>query len=251
MAKIVWDAIGEHIYETGVDHGVLYLFKNKAYSGGSAWNGLIAVNENPSGAEETPLYADNIKYLSLRSAEDFGLSLECYTYPDAWAECDGTASLATGVSIGQQKRSTFGLSYRTLIGNDTDLQDHGYKLHLVYGCTASPSERGYNTVNDSPEAITFSYEITTTPVAVEGFKPTSCITIDSTKADKTALAKLEAILYGSDSEEPRLPMPDEVVKIFSTSTIGNPAAEPVAAGSTFEAPEMIPEGFDPDVSDPN
>lgn len=197
MSKIVWDQTGERLFETGVDHGVLYPIQTGGlYSKGVAWNGLTAVNESPSGAEATDLYADNIKYLSMRSAETFGATVEAYTYPDEFAECDGSATLAEGVTIGQQARKIFGLSYRTLVGNDVDGQDHGYKLHLIYGASASPSERAYATVNDSPEAITFSWELSTTPVNVTGFKPTACVTIDSTKADPTCLKKLEDILYG-------------------------------------------------------
>lgn len=217
MAKLIWDQTGDRFYETGVDHGVLYPYNtvSKAYDSGVAWNGLTGVTESPSGAEATPLYADNIKYLNLRSAEEFGATIECYTYPEEFEKLDGSKSLATGVNIGQQSRGTFGLSYRTKIGNDTELDEHGYKLHLIYGATASPSERAYQTVNDSPEAITFSYEITTTPVDVTGAKPTAILTIDSTKADATKLAALEAILYGSAETEPRLPLPDEIATIFA------------------------------------
>lgn len=216
MAKLVWDADSKRLYETGVDHGVLYLKDaSGAYTNGVAWNGLTAVNESPSGAEANDLYADNIKYLSLRSAETFGASVEAYTYPDEFAQCDGSAELAKGVMIYQQARKPFGLSYRTLIGNDVDGQDHGYKLHLIYGCTASPSERGYQTVNDSPEAITFSWEIDTTPVNVTGLKPTACITVDSTKADAAKLKALEDILYGTEQNEPRLPLPDEVKTLMA------------------------------------
>jgi hypothetical protein len=215
--KIKWDQTGEHFYETGVNHAVLYPYNtvSKAYDSGVAWNGLTGVTESPSGAEATPLYADNIKYLNLRSAEEFGATVECYTYPEEFEKLDGSKSLAAGVNIGQQSRGTFGLSYRTKVGNDTELDDHGYKLHLIYGATASPSERAYQTVNDSPEAITFSYEITTTPVEVTGAKPTAILTIDSTKADATKLAALEAILYGSAENEPRLPLPDEIATIFA------------------------------------
>ena len=224
MSKIVWDQTGERLYETGVDRGVLYLVGSTgAYDTGFAWNGLTAVTESPSGAEATDLYADNIKYLSMRSAETFGATVEAYTYPDEFAECDGSATLATGVQIGQQSRKTFGLCYRTQIGNDVDLNDHGYKLHLIYGCSASPSERAYATINDSPEAITFSWELTTTPVNVSGLKPTACVTIDSTKADPECLAALEEILYGKDAGaegtpaavEPRLPLPDEIKTIMT------------------------------------
>ena len=224
MSKIVWDQTGERLYETGVDRGVLYLVGSTgAYDTGFAWNGLTAVTESPSGAEATDLYADNINYRSMRSAETFGATVEAYTYPDEFAECDGSATLATGVQIGQQSRKTFGLCYRTQIGNDVDLNDHGYKLHLIYGCSASPSERAYATINDSPEAITFSWELTTTPVNVSGLKPTACVTIDSTKADPECLAALEEILYGKDAGgegvpaavEPRLPLPDEIKTIMT------------------------------------
>lgn len=220
MPKLVWDQTGERLYETGVDRGVLYLLdESNKYSKGVAWNGLTAVSESPSGAEATDLYADNIKYLSMRSAETFGATVEAYTYPDEFGQCDGSAEIATGVLIGQQSRKTFGLCYRTVIGNDVNGNDHGYKLHLIYGATASPSEKGYSTINDSPEAITFSWEITTTPVNVTGFKPTACLTIDSTKANKTDLATLEGILYGTDEPDsvPRLPLPDEVAEIMSTT----------------------------------
>lgn len=214
MSKIVWDDTGKKLFETGVDRGVLYKRDtNGAYTNGVAWNGLTAVNESPSGAEPNNLWADNTKYLSLVGAEEFGCSIEAYTYPDEFAECDGSAELTAGVTIGQQSRKTFGFCYRTLLGNDVEGDSYGYKLHLVYGCLASPSEKGYSTKNDSPEAITFSWDITTTPVNVTGFKPTACLTIDSTKVDETKLAALEAILYGSDSGSsttPRLPLPDEV-----------------------------------------
>lgn len=197
--KISWDNSGEKLYETGLDQGVLYpINASGKYTPGVPWNGLTSVSESPSGAEASPLYADNIKYLNLYSAEEFGATVEAYTYPDEFAVCDGTAELATGVKLGQQSRKVFGLSYRTLIGNDVDGQDHGYKLHLLYGCMASPSEKAYQTVNDSPEAITFSWELTTTPVNVTGFKPTASIVIDSTKADADKLAALEKILYGQN-----------------------------------------------------
>lgn len=215
MSKLVWDKTGERQYENGVDRGVLYLFKNGAYGNGVVWNGLTAVNESPSGAEPSALYADNIKYLNLMSAEEFGASIEAYMYPDEFAECDGSAEIATGVYAGQQKRSMFGFSYRTKLGNDVDGGDFGYKLHLLYGCLASPSEKGYATENDSPEAITFSWEVSTTPVEVPGLKPTSCVTIDSTKVDATKLAALENILYGSETEEARLPLPEELATIFA------------------------------------
>lgn len=230
MSKLIWDATGEHFYETGVDHGVLYLYDTtaKAYNKGVAWNGLVSVSESPSGAESNAQYADNIKYLDLLSAEEFGATLECFTYPDEWELCDGSVSPVTGVNIHQQDRSTFGLSYRTKIGNDVT-PDLGYKLHLVYGAKATPSERAYNTVNDSPEAIQFSYEISTTPVTVTGYKSTSIITIDSTRftteAQKKALADLEEVLYGKDPTteggddgvDPRLPLPDEVITLLTVS----------------------------------
>lgn len=215
MPKLTWDASGERLYETGVKQGVLYVMNSNSYGNGVAWNGLTAITESPSGAESTPLYADDIKYLDLRSTEEFGATIEAYTYPDEFAACDGSASLADGVSIGQQARKMFGLCYRTTVGNDTDGTDHGYKLHLIYGATASPSEKAYETINDSPEAITFSWEITTTPVSVTGFKPTASITIDSTKADPTCLAALEEKLYGGESTEPTLPLPDEVKTIMT------------------------------------
>lgn len=217
MSKLVWDQSGERFYETGVKNGVLYIPTSGVYSKGVAWNGLTAVTESPSGAEPTALYADDIKYLSLMSAEEFGATIEAYTYPEEFGECDGSASLAAGVSIGQQARKTFGLSYKTTIGNDVDGNEHGYKLHLIYGCLAAPSEKAYATINDSPEAITFSWEVTTTPVNVTGHKPTACITIDSTKADPTKLATLEAKLYGSESTEASLPLPDEIAAMFSTA----------------------------------
>lgn len=218
MSRLVWDNTGERYYETGVKNGVLYpIQEDGKYSLGVAWNGLTAVTESPSGAEATALYADDIKYLNLLSNEEFGATVEAYTYPDEFAECDGSAALATGVMIGQQKRKIFGLCYRTTLGNDVDGNDYGYKLHLIYGCLAAPSEKAYATINDSPEAITFSWEVTTTPVNVSGFKPTSQITIDSTKANATKLAALEDILYGKDDVEtaPRLPLPDEVAQLMS------------------------------------
>lgn len=216
MSKIVWDETGKRFYETGVNQGVLYLRDtNGAYSNGVAWNGLTSVTESPSGAEATPLYADDTKYLNLMSAEEFGASIEAYTYPDEFAECDGSAEIATGVVIGQQSRKTFGLCYRTALGNDVDGNSHGYKIHLIYGATASPSEKGYTTINDSPEAITFSWELTTTPVNVTGHKPTASIVIDSTKATPAKLKALEDILYGADSVEPRMPLPDEIVTLMS------------------------------------
>ena len=217
MSKIVWDAIGEHTFETGVRNGVLYLKDAQgAYNTGVAWNGLTSVSESPEGAEPTDLYADDTKYLTLMSAENFKATIEAYTYPVEFEECDGSATIANGVVIGQQSRKPFGLCYRTAIGNDTDGNEHGYKLHIVYGCQASPSEKQYSTINDSPEAITFSWEVNTTPVNVTGKKPTATLIIDSTKADKAKLTALEAILYGSESTEPRLPLPDEIATLMTT-----------------------------------
>ena len=217
MSKIVWDAVGEHTFETGVRNGVLYLKDAQgAYNTGVAWNGLTSVSESPEGAEATDLYADDIKYLTLMSAENFKATIEAYTYPDEFEECDGSATIANGVVIGQQTRKPFGLCYRTAIGNDTDGNEHGYKLHIVYGCQASPSEKQYSTINDSPEAITFSWEVNTTPVNVNGKKPTATLIIDSTKADKAKLTALEAILYGSEEQEPRLPLPDEIATLMTT-----------------------------------
>ena len=217
MSKIVWDAVGEHIFETGVRNGVLYLKdETGAYNTGVAWNGLTSVSESPEGAEPTDLYADDIKYLTLMSAENFKATIEAYTYPVEFEECDGSATIANGVVIGQQARKPFGLCYRTAIGNDTDGNEHGYKLHIVYGCQASPSEKQYSTINDSPEAITFSWEVSTTPVNVTGKKPTATLIIDSTKADKAKLTALEAILYGSEEKEPRLPLPDEIATLMTT-----------------------------------
>ena len=213
--KLVWDADGERLFETGVSQGVLYPQNvSGLYPLGVAWNGLTGVTESPSGAEPNPLYADNIKYLNLMSAEEFGATVEAYTYPDEFEACDGSAELAPGVTVGQQNRQGFGLSYKTLLGNDTEGTDHGYKLHLVYGAKASPSEKSYETVNETPDAITFSWEITTTPVAVTGMKPSATITIDSTKVDATALAALEDILYGTVGGDARLPLPAEVATIM-------------------------------------
>ena len=226
MSKLVWDATGKRLYETGVNQGVLYpVDVNGTYTVGVAWNGLTAVTESPSGAEASPLYADNIKYLNLISAEEFGATIEAYTYPDEFAVCDGSAELTPGVSVGQQARKTFGLCYKTLLGNDVDGADFGYKLHLVYGALAAPSEKAYATVNDSPEAITLSWEVSTTPVSVAGLKPTACLTIDSTKVDAAKLAALEDILYGknatTDPVAPatvaRLPLPDEIKTIMAVA----------------------------------
>lgn len=215
MAKIVWDESGKRTYETGVRNGVLYLQNESGvYDKGVAWNGLTAVTESPSGAEPTALYADDIKYLELFSAEEFGATIEAYTYPAEFEKCDGSASLGTGVTIGQQDRATFGLCYRTVLGNDVKGSEFGYKLHLIYGAKAKPSEKGYQTINDSPEAITFSWEVSTTPVNVAGFKPTACVTIDSTKIDADKLSQIEALLYGGASQEAKLPLPDEIAGIL-------------------------------------
>lgn len=226
MSRIVWDKTGERLYETGVKNGVLYsLGSNGTYSKGVAWNGLTAVTESPSGAEATALYADDIKYLNLISNEEFGATIEAYTYPDEFAECDGSATIAKGVAIGQQTRKTFGLCYRTTLGNDAQGNDYGYKLHIIYGALAAPSEKAYASINDSPEAITFSWEVTTTPVSVDNFKPTASLTIDSTKADPTKLAALEDILYGKNGTgdghtgetEPRLPLPNEIATLMEVT----------------------------------
>lgn len=225
MSRIVWDGTGERYYETGVKQGVLYPVDDKGvYSEGVAWNGLTGVTESPSGAEATPLYADDIKYLNLMSAEDFGATIEAYTYPDEFAECDGSVEIAPGVSAGQQSRKMFGMCYRTALGNDTDGTEYGYKLHLVYNALASPSDKGYATINDSPEAITFSWEVTTTPVTIPGFKPSASLTINSTKVDAAKLKELEDILYGKDptgadtddGAVPRLPFPDEIITLIGT-----------------------------------
>lgn len=220
MSKLVWDATGDRQYETGISQGVLYPISSEGvYDHGVAWNGLTNVAEKPSGAEATALYADDIKYLNLYSAEEFGATVEAYTYPDEFAECDGSATLVPGVVVGQQARKVFGLSYKTIVGNDVDAASYGYKLHLIYGAMASPSEKNYKTVNDSPEAITFSWEMKTTPVNVTGFKPTASIVIDSTKFKtedaKKALADFEAVLYGSDETDARLPLPDEVKSLLT------------------------------------
>lgn len=217
MAKLVWDAVGDRLYETGVKQGVLYPMSNGTYPKGVAWNGLTAITESPSGAEPTPLYADDIKYLNLMSAEEFAATVEAYTYPDEFAECDGSATLAAGVTIGQQPRKTFGLCYRTVLGNDTENDNHGYKLHIIYGAMAAPSEKAYASINDSPEAITFSWELSTTPVNVTGFKPTASITIDSTKVAEGKMAALEKVLYGDGDTEARLPLPDEIKTIMNAA----------------------------------
>jgi len=216
MAKLVWDAIGEHKYETGVDHVALYKPNaQKKYVGGVAWNGVSSISESPSGADSNPIYADNIKYLDLRSAEEFGATIECYTYPPEFAECNGEAIVTSGVVIGQQTRKTFGLAYRSIVGNDLTGNDYAYKLHLIYGATASPSEKQYSTVNDSPEAGTFSFELTTTPIAVQGYKNTASLTIDTSLfIDKTKITALEDKLFGTEQDEPELPTPAEVFELL-------------------------------------
>ena len=216
MTALTWDQVGERLYETGVDRGVLYIPNGSGvYDTGIAWNGLTAVTESPSGAEASPQYADNVKYLNLVSAEDFGATIEAFTYPDEFGQCDGTAAAAAGVLLGQQGRKSFGLAYRTLVGNDLDGVDYGYKVHLIYGAMAAPSEKAYATMNDSPEAITFSWEVTTTPVAVTSYKPTSVIVVDSSVVSAEDLATLEDILYGTQGVDPRLPLPNEVISLFA------------------------------------
>ena len=214
--KITWDKSGERYYETGVKRGVLYVMDKGAYGNGVAWNGLTAVTESPSGAEASPMYADDIKYLNLYSAEEFAATVEAYTYPDEFAECDGSAEIAPGVTIGQQKRKTFGMCYTTVLGNDTDGNDYGYKIHIIYGANAAPSEKAYATINDSPEAITFSWELTTTPVEVAGHKPTASLTIDSTKTTPEKMKAIEDSLYGTESQEPRLPLPSEIAEVLKS-----------------------------------
>ena len=218
MAKLVWDQTGERLYETGTKNGVLYVRdENGDYPEGVAWNGLTAVTQSPSGAEPTGLWADDIKYLNIMSAEEFGATIEAYTYPEEFEVCDGSVSLAPGVTIGQQKRKVFGLSYKTTVGNDVDENDYGYKIHLIYGAIAAPSEKAYATINDSPEAITFSWEVSTTPVEVPGLKPTAILTINSTKVEAAKLSALEAILYGGEEEEARLPLPAEVATLVGVA----------------------------------
>lgn len=218
MAKIVWDEVGSRLYETGVDHGVLYpIQEDGKFTKAVAWNGLSAINESPSGAEATAIYADNFKYLNLISAEDFSATIEAYTYPDEFTECDGSATIAKGVVVGQQARKTFGLCYRTMLGNDEKNTDYGYKLHLIYGCTAAPSAKNYSTISDSPSAITFSWEAKTTPIPVAGHKPAATLVIDSTKVSKENMAKLEDALYGTSSTEGKLLTPDEVVALIGAA----------------------------------
>lgn len=248
MSRITWDKTGERFYETGVDHGVLYLYDKveKKFDNGVAWNGLTAVNESPSGAEPTPLYADNIKYLNLMSAEEYAATIEAFTFPDEFEECDGSATIADGVSIGQQPRRLFGFCYRTLIGSDTEGTEKGYKLHLVYNCLASPSERSHATVNDNPEAAQLSWDISTTPVDVTGFKPTATVEIDSTKTPAAKMTAIENILYGSTNAAPRLPLPDEIAEIIGqagteTGVTVLPSAITLDPGDTFAlATSVVP-----------
>lgn len=215
MAPLTWDQVGERLFETGVDHGVLYLPDEAGeYSTGVAWNGLVTVTESPSGAAANPQYADNIKYLNLIAAEEFGGTIDAFTYPDEFAQCDGTAIVEAGVTVGQQSRKVFGLSFRSRVGNDIDGTDHGYKLHMIYGAQAAPSDRAYGTINDQPAAISFSWTVTTSPVPVTDLKPSALVTVDSTKVDAATLADLEGILYGSGGVDARLPLPDEIIALF-------------------------------------
>lgn len=226
MSKLVWDQVGEHFYETGTKMGVLYTPSDTdPYGKGEAWNGLSGVTESPSGAEPTPIWADDIKYLSLLSAEEFGATIEAYTYPDSFEVCDGSKEITKGVTIGQQPRTPFGLCYRTILGNDTMLDAYGYKLHLLYGCKATPSEKSYKTKSDSPEAAAMSWTLDTTPIAVTGAQPTASLTIDSTKIPETALRAIEDVLYGTETEEPRLPLPDEVKSIIDQASAGGDTTE--------------------------
>lgn len=232
MTTILWDQPTERLYETGVDHGVLYIPTGGVYDEGFAWNGLTGLTESPSGADATPIYADNIKYLNLLSAEQFGGTIEAFTYPDEFGQCDGTAEPEAGIKIGQQRRKTFGLSYRTRLGNDEDGSDHGYKLHLVYGALAAPSEKAYATINDTPEALAFSWVFSTTPVAVSGLRPTAIVTIDSTTVDSDSLAALEDALYGTVGTDPRLPLPDEVVGMFAGDQVAVTPTQPTFVSTT-------------------
>jgi hypothetical protein len=246
MTKLVWDQTGERQYETGVDHGVLYVPASGVYGpgSGSAWNGLTTVTESPSGAEATPLYADNIKYLNLQSAEEFGGTIEAFTFPDSFLQCDGSLAASAGVNLGQQSRKPFGLCYRTRVGNDVDGSDAGYKLHLIWGALAAPSEKAYATINDTPEAITFSWEITTTPVAVTTQiggvtpKPTALMTIDSTKVTKANLDALEQALYGTAGADARLPLPDEVIAMFAGSVTSATPTQPTFVSPTITIPTV-------------
>lgn len=215
MARLIWDEVGQRFFETGVKNGVLYVQDNDgSYKNGVVWNGLTAVTESPSGAEETPLYADDVKYLTLRSAEEFGATVEAYTYPEEFEQCDGSASIADGVTIGQQARRAFGLCYRTSVGNDIQGQNYSYKLHLIYGCTVAPSEKSYSTINDNPEAITFSWELSTVPVPVDGFSPTASLVIDASKVDEGKMQLLEDALFGDESNEAKLLLPNEIMELL-------------------------------------
>lgn len=215
MARLIWDEVGQRFFETGVKNGVLYVQDNDgSYKNGVVWNGLTAVTESPSGAEETPLYADDVKYLTLRSAEEFGATVEAYTYPEEFEQCDGSASIANGVTVGQQARRAFGLCYRTSVGNDIQGQNYSYKLHLIYGCTVAPSEKSYSTINDNPEAITFSWELSTVPVPVDGFSPTASLVIDASKVDEGKMQLLEDALFGDESNEAKLLLPNEIMELL-------------------------------------
>lgn len=215
MARLIWDEVGQRFFETGVKNGVLYVQDNDGtYKNGVVWNGLTAVTESPSGAEETPLYADDVKYLTLRSAEEFGATVEAYTYPEEFEQCDGSASIAAGITIGQQARRAFGLCYRTSVGNDIQGQNFSYKLHLIYGCTVAPSEKSYSTINDNPEAITFSWELSTVPVPVDGFSPTASLVIDASKVDEGKMQLLENALFGDDQNEAKLLLPNEIMELI-------------------------------------
>ena len=215
MARLIWDEVGQRFFETGVKNGVLYVQDNDgSYKNGVVWNGLTAVTESPSGAEETPLYADDVKYLTLRSAEQFGATIEAYTYPEEFEQCDGSAQIANGVTIGQQARRAFGLCYRTAVGNDIQGQEFSYKLHLLYGCTVAPSEKSYSTINDNPEAITFSWELSTVPVPVDGFSPTASLVIDASKVDEGKMQQLEDALFGDESNEAKLLLPNEIMEML-------------------------------------
>ena len=215
MARLIWDEVGQRFFETGVKNGVLYVQDNDgSYKNGVVWNGLTAVTESPSGAEETPLYADDVKYLTLRSAEEFGATVEAYTYPEEFEQCDGSASIAEGITIGQQARRAFGLCYRTSVGNDIQGQNFSYKLHLIYGCTVAPSEKSYSTINDNPEAITFSWELSTVPVPVDGFSPTASLVIDASKVDEGKMELLENALFGDESNEAKLLLPNEIMELL-------------------------------------
>lgn len=250
MSKLLWDQIGEHFFETGVDHAVLYIPVNGVYAEAHVWNGLTAVTRSPSGAEATPIYADNIQYLNLVAAEKFGATIEAFTYPDAFAQCDGTATPQPGVEVGQQGRKTFGFSFRTKVGSDLD-PDLGYKIHLVYGALAAPSEKAYSTVNESPEAMSLSWEISTTPVAVTGLKPTAILTIDSTKTTPANLLALEQALYGTEGADGRLPLPDEVIAMFAGALTNATPVAPTFVAGTGVITIPVTEGVDYRRSDTN